>query len=366
MTAEEDGPGEVVIQHGDNLEVARGLESGAYTLVYLDPPFNTGRAQRRAVETAVWRIAEPPDAGGASPDAGRASSPHAGGDADAPSPDAGRASFTTPQNRHVAAPSGVETPHEGAVSRSSERREAPPVVRRGFHGREYERLRGDLRAYDDRFDDYWGWLEPRLGEAWRLLADDGTLYLHLDYREAHYAKVLMDALFGRERFLNELIWAYDYGAKSRRRWPTKHDTILVYVKNPATYWFDSDAVDREPYMAPGLVTPEKAARGKLPTDVWWHTIVPTTGREKTGYPTQKPEGILRRIVQASSRPGDRVLDLFAGSGTTGAVASALGRRADLVDANPDAIAVMAARIPHARVDVGSNSKRGETAVEVAP
>jgi site-specific DNA-methyltransferase (adenine-specific) len=374
VTAEEDGPGEVVIHHGDNLEVARGLESGAYTLVYLDPPFNTGRAQRRAVETAVWRIAEPHDAAAPSADAA-AASPDAGADADAAaaspdagalSPDADGPSFTTPQDRHVEAPSGAESPHQGAVSRSSERREEPPVVRRGFHGREYERLRGDLRAYDDRFDDYWSWLEPRLGEAWRLLADDGTLYLHLDYREAHYAKVLMDALFGRERFLNELIWAYDYGAKSRRRWPTKHDTILVYVKNPATYWFDSDAVDREPYMAPGLVTPEKAARGKLPTDVWWHTIVPTTGREKTGYPTQKPEGILRRIVQASSRPGDRVLDLFAGSGTTGAVASALGRRADLVDANPDAIAVMAARIPHARVDVGSDSTRGETAVEVAP
>jgi DNA modification methylase len=220
-------------------------------------------------------------------------------------------------------------------------------VRRGFHGRDYERLRGDLRAYDDRFDDYWGFLEPRLEEAWRLLADDGTLYLHLDYREAHYAKVLLDALFGRDRFLNELIWAYDYGAKTRKRWPTKHDTILVYVKDPGRYWFDSEAVDREPYMAPGLVTAEKAERGKLPTDVWWHTIVPTAGREKTGYPTQKPEGILRRIIQASSRPGDRVLDFFAGSGTTGAVASALGRDAVLVDDNPEAIAVMQARMPHA-------------------
>jgi DNA modification methylase len=226
---------------------------------------------------------------------------------------------------------------------------ADTVVRRGFHGREYERLRGDLRAYGDRFDDYWGFLEPRLVEAWRLLADDGTLYLHLDYREAHYAKVLLDALFGRDHFLNELIWAYDYGAKTRKRWPTKHDTILVYVKDPERYWFDSDAVDREPYMAPGLVTPEKAARGKLPTDVWWHTIVPTTGREKTGYPTQKPEGVLRRIVQASSRPGDRVLDFFAGSGTTGAVAAALGRDAVLVDDNPDAIAVMRSRMPRAAV-----------------
>jgi site-specific DNA-methyltransferase (adenine-specific) len=206
-----------------------------------------------------------------------------------------------------------------------------------------------LRTYDDRFDDYGAFLMPRLEEAWRLLADDGTLYLHLDYREAHYAKVMMDAVFGRDSFLNELIWAYDYGAKSRSRWPTKHDTILVYVKNPREYFFDSDAVDREPYMAPGLVTPEKAARGKLPTDVWWHTIVPTSGREKTGYPTQKPEGILRRIVQASSRPGDRVLDLFAGSGTTGAVASALGRDAVLVDSSPEAVRVMRGRMPHASV-----------------
>ena len=240
----------------------------------------------------------------------------------------------------------VSAPHWSLAIREEQ---GPAVVRRGFHGREYERLRGDLRVYDDRFDDYWGFLEPRLEEAWRLLADDGTLYLHLDYREAHYAKVLLDALFGRDHFLNELIWAYDYGAKTRKRWPTKHDTILVYVKDPARYWFDSDAVDREPYMAPGLVTPEKAERGKLPTDVWWHTIVPTTGREKTGYPTQKPEGILRRIIQASSRPGDRVLDFFAGSGTTGAVASALGRNAVLVDENPEAIEVMRARMPHARI-----------------
>jgi site-specific DNA-methyltransferase (adenine-specific) len=214
----------------------------------------------------------------------------------------------------------------------------------GFAGQRYERIRGDLVRYDDRFDDYWGFLEPRLVEAWRLLADDGTLYLHLDYREAHYAKVLLDALFGRDCFLNEIVWAYDYGAKSKRRWPTKHDTILVYVKDPERYWFDSAAVDREPYMAPGLVTPEKAAAGKLPTDVWWHTIVSPTGREKTGYPTQKPEGVLRRIVQASTREGDWVLDFFAGSGTTGAVAAALGRRFVLVDSHADAIEVMRARL----------------------
>lgn len=307
--------GSVEIHLGDNLAVAAGFADGSFTLIYLDPPFNTGRVQGKALETARYRVTTQP--------ADRAAG-------------VGAASSGGTAGGVPTARLSCDTPAAGSV-------------RRGFHGREYERLRGDLRTYDDRFDDYWGFLEPRLVEAWRLLADDGTLYLHLDYREAHYAKVLMDALFGRERFLNELIWAYDYGAKTRKRWPTKHDTILVYVKNPDAYWFDSEAVDREPYMAPGLVTAEKAARGKLPTDVWWHTIVPTTGREKTGYPTQKPEGVLRRIVQASSRPGDRVLDLFAGSGTTGAVASALGRDAVLVDANPEAVAVMRSRMPHAHV-----------------
>lgn len=313
--------GAVEIHHGDNLAVARGLPDGSFTLVYLDPPFNTGRTQGKAVESAVRGA---------------------------------RDASVTPPDREAESAATAEI-RAAAAGDPADRRSSPPSaatrapVKAGFRGASYARLRGDLRAYDDRFDDYWDFLEPRLREAWRLLADDGTLYLHLDYREAHYAKVLLDALFGRECFLNELIWAYDYGAKSRRRWPTKHDTILVYVKDPAQYWFDSDAVDREPYMAPGLVTPEKAARGKLPTDVWWHTIVPTGGREKTGYPTQKPEGILRRIVQASSRPGDRVLDLFAGSGTTGAVAAALGRDAVLVDSNPEAIAVMRRRLPAATV-----------------
>lgn len=260
--------------HGDNLELLAALPDESFTLIYVDPPFNTGRAQTRSVQ------------------------------------------------KNVLAETG----------------------RVGFQGKTYDTIRGELRRYDDRFDDYWGFLEPRLREAWRLLADDGTLYLHLDYREAHYAKVMLDAIFGRDCFLNEIIWAYDYGAKSKRRWPTKHDTILVYVKNPAGYYFDSDAVDREPYMAPGLVTPEKAERGKLPTDVWWHTIVSPTGKEKTGYPTQKPLGILRRIVQASSRPGDVVLDFFAGSGTTGVAAAELGRRFVLIDENPEAVAIMRQRL----------------------
>jgi site-specific DNA-methyltransferase (adenine-specific) len=157
--------------------------------------------------------------------------------------------------------------------------------------------------------------------------------------------VLLDALLGPECFLNEIIWAYDYGGKSKSRWPAKHDTILVYVKDPKNYYFNSEEVDREPYMAPGLVTPEKIERGKLPTDVWWHTIVSPTGKEKTGYPTQKPIGILRRIIQASSKPGDVVLDFFAGSGTTGFVAHELGRRFILVDQNPESIEVIRNRLP---------------------
>ena len=271
-----------LLVHGDNLEAVAALPDGAFTLIYLDPPFNTGRSQTRRSTTSV-------------------------------------------------------------------RTASGPI--KGFKGQQYERIRGDLMSYDDDFDDYWSFLEPRLAEAWRLLADDGTLYLHLDYREAHYAKVLLDALFGRESFLNEIIWAYDYGGKSKNRWPTKHDTILVYVKTPGGYHFDSTTVDREPYMAPGLVTPEQVLRGKLPTDVWWHTIVSPTGREKTGYPTQKPVGILRRIIQASSREGDWVLDFFAGSGTTGVVAASLGRRFVLVDQSDESIAVIRRRLDAAGVPV---------------
>jgi site-specific DNA-methyltransferase (adenine-specific) len=273
------GPDLVV--HGDNLEVTRGLPDGAFRLVYLDPPFNTGRTQQRQ------RI------------------------------------------------------------RTTRTADGAPGDRIGFQGASYATVKGALSRYDDDFADYWGFLEPRLAEAWRLLDARGTLYLHLDYREVHYAKVALDALFGRECFLNEIIWAYDYGARTTRRWPAKHDTILVYVKDPRSYHFDSAAVDREPYMAPGLVGPEKAALGKLPTDVWWHTIVSPTGREKTGYATQKPEGVLRRIVAASSAPGDWVLDFFAGSGTTGAVAARLDRRFMLVDSSVEAVEVMRARLPAA-------------------
>jgi site-specific DNA-methyltransferase (adenine-specific) len=216
--------------------------------------------------------------------------------------------------------------------------------RTGFGGRRYTSTLLAESSYRDGFDDYLAFLEPRLREVRRLLDPRGTLYFHIDYREAHYCKLLLDELFGRECFLNELIWAYDYGAKPRRRWPPKHDTILVYVKDPERYFFDAEAVEREPYMAPGLVTAEQRARGKRPTSVWWHTIVSPTGREKTGYPTQKPEGIVRRMVQASSLPGDLCLDPFAGSGTLGAVAARLGRRYLLIDDNPEAVAVMRRRL----------------------
>jgi len=216
--------------------------------------------------------------------------------------------------------------------------------RTGFGGRRYTSRLLTAIAYDDVFADYLAFLAPLLTRARELLAEEGTLYFHIDYREAHYCKLLLDEVFGRECFLNEVIWAYDYGGKPRRRWPAKHDTILVYVRDPDRHWFDADAVEREPYMAPGLVSAEKAARGKMPTDVIWHTIVPTSGRERTGYPTQKPEGLVRRFVSASSRPGGWCLDFFAGSGTLGAVCAGLDRRFVLVDSSPEAVAVMLERL----------------------
>lgn len=219
----------------------------------------------------------------------------------------------------------------------------PEGDRQGFAGRRYASTPVGTMSFPDAYDDFLGFLEPRLRQAHRVLAAHGTLYFHIDYREVHYCKVLLDQIFGRGCFLNEVIWAYDYGARTRRRWPPKHDNILVYVRDRARYRFYADAIDRIPYMAPGLVGPDKAARGKLPTDTWWHTIVPTNGAERTGYPTQKPLGILRRIVLASSAPDDLVLDPFAGSGTTGMACRELGRRFLLVDNHPQAIAVMRRR-----------------------
>ena len=271
---------------GDNLPLLREFEDQTFQLIYIDPPFNTGRTQKRVTLETV---------------------PDEDGD------------------------------------------------RVGFGGRTYKsRLLGES-SYHDSFDDYLEFLEPRLTEARRLLTPSGTLYFHIDYREAHYCKLLLDEIFGRECFLNEIIWAYDYGARSKSRWPAKHDTILVYVNDAKGYYFDSEEVDREPYMAPGLVTAEKAARGKLPTDVWWHTIVPTNGKEKTGYATQKPEGIVRRMVLASTRPGDWCLDFFAGSGTLGAVAAKLDRRYVLIDSSPEAMRVMQRRLNQSLVEAATAS-----------
>jgi site-specific DNA-methyltransferase (adenine-specific) len=260
---------------GDNLDAMAKLPLAAFDLVYMDPPFNTGRAQARR---SLSMVAD--DAGD----------------------------------------------------------------RVGFGGRRYASRLLQTLAYEDSFGDYLAFLEPRLRRARDLLAAHGTLYFHIDYREAHYCKLLLDEVFGREAFLNELIWSYDYGAKPRRRWPAKHDTIFVYVRTPGAHHFDAEAVEREPYMAPGLVSSEKAARGKRPTDVWFHTIVPTNGREKTGYPTQKPEGVVRRMVAASSRREGWCLDPFAGSGTLGVVCRGLGRRFVLVENNPDAVAVIQRRL----------------------
>ena len=213
----------------------------------------------------------------------------------------------------------------------------------GFQGRSYRTIQVGERAYHDQFDDYLGFLKPRLHEAYRLLKTNGSLYFHIDYREVHYCKVLLDEIFGRDSFLNEIIWAYDYGARTKKKWPAKHDNILWYAKDPRHYTFNVEEIERIAYMAPGLVGAEKAARGKLPTDTWWHTIVPTNGKEKTGYPTQKPLGILRRIIQASSNPGDLVLDFFAGSGTTGAACLELERSFILIDNNPQSIQTMRKR-----------------------
>jgi site-specific DNA-methyltransferase (adenine-specific) len=260
---------------GDNLDILAKLPDGSFQLIYIDPPFNTGKTRElRSLRTT--------------------------------------------------------SDEEGD--------------RQGFAGRRYRTEVVGMRSYSDSFADYAAFIAPRLEEAVRLLNESGTLYFHIDQRESHYCKVLLDELFGRDAFLNEIIWAYDYGGRARDRWPAKHDTIFAYAKSPKHHLFDQDQITRIPYMAPGLVTPEKAARGKLPTDVWWHTIVPTNGTERTGYPTQKPEGILRRVLEPSTRVGDRVLDFFAGSGTLGAVAAKMDRRFVLVDSNPDAIDIMRMRL----------------------
>ena len=265
----------IEIHHGDNLPILRSLDDASFDLIYIDPPFNTGKTR---TQTSVRTVRDD--------------------DGD----------------------------------------------RRGFGGNRYRTETLGTQSFDDVFDDYPAFLGSRLEQARRLLRSDGSLFVHLDPREAHYCKVMLDSIFGRGSFMNEIIWAYDYGGRSKRRWPAKHDTILWYAKDPDHYTYNYDAMDRIPYMAPGLVGPEKAARGKTPTDVWWMTIVSPQGRERTGYPTQKPLRLLERIVKIHSRPGDRLLDFFAGSGTLGEAAAAHGRDAVLIDSNPEAIAVMIRRL----------------------
>ncbi len=259
---------------GDNLPILQQFADQSYDLIYIDPPFNTGRTQTRT------------------------------------------------QIKTIAAEEGDRT---------------------GFQGKRYRSIKIGSNAYLDQFDDYLAFLQPRLEEAYRVLKPEGSLFFHIDYREVHYCKILLDVIFGRASFINEIIWAYDYGARTRKKWPPKHDSILWFAKDPHHYTFNYALIDRIPYLSPGLVGPEKAGLGKTPTDTWWHTIVPTNSREKTGYPTQKPLGILRRILIASSNPGDRILDFFAGSGTTGAACLELDRSFTLVDNNPQSIQIMQER-----------------------
>ena len=265
------------IVHGENLAVLRGLAAQSFELIYIDPPFNTGRRQVR------------------------------------------------PRMKTIRDEAGDRT---------------------GFGGVRYRTVKeaAPLAGYVDSFDDYVGFLRPRMMEAKRVLTATGSLFLHVDPREVHYCKVMLDEVFGRECFQNEIIWAYDYGARATRRWPAKHDNILWYTRDPERYTFELGETDRIPYMAPSLVGAEKAARGKTPTDVWWHTIVSPTGKEKTGYATQKPLGMLERIVRVHSRRGERVLDFFAGSGTMGAAAARNGRGFLMVDESAEAIAVMEKRL----------------------
>lgn len=263
------------IHFGDNLPIIQEFPSASFDLIYIDPPFNTGRTQARTQ---------------------------------------------------------IKTTRDDNGDRE------------GFKGKRYRTVRVGTKAFTDTFDDFLGFLEPRLEEVFRLLKPNGSFFLHLDYREVHYVKVLLDGIFGRDSFINEIVWAYDYGARSKKKWSAKHDNILWYAKNPNDYTYRYEDIDRIPYMAPGLVTPEKVARGKTPTDTWWHTIVSPNGKEKTGYPTQKPRGVIDRIVKVHSRPGDRLLDPCAGSGTLGEAGAELSRNVVLIDESAAAVDVMMERL----------------------
>ncbi len=272
-------PSKLDIHFGDNLDLLPMLPDGSFELVYIDPPFNTGKQQART------------------------------------------------QRRSVRDSAGDHT---------------------GFYGKRYRTVNIGTKSFADQFDDFMAFLEPRIEHALRLLTPEGSFFLHLDYREVHYAKVLVDAIFGRKSFMNEIVWAYDYGGRSKKKWPAKHDNILWYAKDPKRYTYRYEAMDRIPYMAPGLVTKEKAARGKTPTDTWWHTIVSPGGKEKTGYPTQKPLGVINRILNVHTKPGDTVLDFFAGSGTLAESAIRQGRNAVMIDCNEEAMEVMSTRLAFAQ------------------
>lgn len=262
------------IYYADNLDILKSIESSSINLIYIDPPFNTGKIQSR-IQVKTIRSED--------------------GD------------------------------------------------RIGFGNKKYKTIKLSSTSYNDSFDNFLEFIEPRIREAERILTGNGSLFFHLDYREIHYCKVLIDKIFGKQSFINEIIWSYDYGARSKRRWSAKHDNILWYAKNPHDYTFNYEAIDRIPYMAPSLVGKEKAKIGKTPTDVWWHTIVSPNGKEKTGYATQKPLGILERIVKVHSNPGDKLCDFFAGSGSFGEAAYKAGRDCILVDNNLQAIEIMKKR-----------------------
>lgn len=265
---------ELTVYFDDNLNVLENLPSESVDLIYIDPPFNTGKVQKRT------------------------------------------------QIKTVASDDGDRV---------------------GFQGKKYKTIKLGTKGYADKFDDFLTFIEKRMVHAHRILKKHGSLFFHLDYREIHYCKVLIDEIFNRDSFMNEIIWAYDYGARSKKKWSAKHDTILWYAKDPNNYTFNYEEMDRIPYMAPGLVGPEKAARGKTPTDVWWHTIVSPNGKEKTGYATQKPLGIISRIVKIHSNPGDVLCDFFAGSGTLGEAAYRNDRNCILVDNNLEALETMEKR-----------------------
>ena len=213
------------------------------------------------------------------------------------------------------------------------------------------------RDYWPNLDAYLDFLYQRLALMYKLLAPNGTLYLHLDWHADSYARLLLDEFFGAENMLNEIIWAYHGPSPIRRAFNRKHDTILVYAKGK-DYTFNADAV-REPYNPNTVKTfgaSPKAGfgkvpdleRGKVPEDWWYFPVVARLHNERTGYPTQKPQALLERIIKASSNPGDLVADFFCGSGTTPLMAANLGRRFIATDATFRALHTTRSRLTNSQ------------------